>query len=231
MSAGRLHFEAEVVDLGRVAYRVQRVGTFTMSYGASRYPRQDDGTYLEVGYGRWSSPHLPGRNEVVEDAPVIYGVHLVCGAVFDADVAIAHLLEDSSWPWWLATQRRTTDRAGWEAFGSAPEATARRAAGIVAALTEDYLDRDDAPQLLAAHRRGHAQERLSEHQRQVYRCQEEMSAWTQVLAREDALVTWQQAWADGLEPSAPALPDPVSPAGRQALTHLGAQLLARAKQP
>lgn len=221
----RLTFAAEVVDLGRVEYTVSGIGVFTLSYGASRYPHGEDGEYLEVAYGRWTSPRLPRRDQALEDAPVLYRVQLLGAAVVDVGDVLAHLADDQPSPWWLIAHR-SVNRRGWAETECIPDGTRAKAAQIVAALAEDFLDRPDAADLLKAHRRAHAPHRLSQHRQQVQSCYAELEVWKRLLERESALVGWQQDLADGHDAPAPPTGPVVVHDEHRALTHLGMRLLA-----
>ena len=150
MSSSRrpITWTATPTDAGRVEYDVDKVGTFTLGYCTSTYAGYDDQARLEVGFGRWRDEHHPGRRGFLEDAPCINTITLIGGTSFDPDQALAFLTDPDDWAGWLTVLRSEHGHTV-----HAPRATCARTAYIVSRLAQDFLERPDAPDLLAAHRR------------------------------------------------------------------------------
>ncbi len=86
-------FTATATDWGRVEFDVDQVGIFTVAFGSNGYPHDCDSERIEVVYGRWADDILFGRARELPSAPVINGIQLAGGSVFDPDQALAHLRE------------------------------------------------------------------------------------------------------------------------------------------
>lgn len=173
----RLVVEDQVAaEHGRVAYRVDRVGTFTLyrdplTYGAGR-----DAPGLRCTYGLDLEPVWHHGTEPLPEAPVVFGVTLVGATVFDPD------RRQPESPWWLVV-RRPVDRFRSE---RAPERTCARVSEIVGALTEHYLGRADRFALEHAQAVSLAPGRLREHERHLADLDRRIAALRQERDQETA---------------------------------------------
>jgi hypothetical protein len=132
-----------------VYYTVDRVGVFTLEPN----PYHDDDGRILVSHGRGSA-YLASSYKNLPDAPVIYGIMLLGGSVFDPD-------RDKANPWARITVRRLTDRYTSQAV---PDATRRRTEAIIEVLAADWLQRPDLPLLKAAAQCQLLPVRMREHQ-------------------------------------------------------------------
>jgi hypothetical protein len=148
MPARPPRFTVEVGTNGRVYYTVDRVGVFTLEPN----PYQDDGSIL-VSHGRGSA-YLTSSYKNLPEAPVIYGITLLGGSVYNPD-------RDKANPWARITVRRLTDRYTGQ---SVPDATRRRTEAIIEVLAGDWLQRPDLPLLKAAAQCQLLPARIREHQ-------------------------------------------------------------------
>lgn len=193
---------ATPTDAGRVEYDVDKVGTFTLGYCTSTYAGYDDQARLEVGFGRWRDEHHPGRRGFLEDAPCINTITLIGGTSFEPDQALAFLTDPHDWAGWITVLRSEHGHTM-----HAPWATCARTAYIVARLAQDFLERPDAPDLLAAHRRHLAPARIAAHRAHLRAVVEELDEWTAREALERQLLEIQEAiLAETLAPPRPAVP-------------------------
>jgi hypothetical protein len=184
-------FTATATQWGRVEFDVEQVGAFTVAFGANGYPHDCDTERLEVVYGRWTDDQLFGRARDLDGAPVINGIRLVGGSVFDPDQALAHLREtENDWCGWLTVFRRN---ASWSE--QVPWKTKERAAYIVARLVEAFLERADVDELLAAHRAHHAPARIARHEDNLRRVEAELTEWRSRRALERQQLDRQLAFA------------------------------------
>lgn len=184
-------FTATATDCGRVEFDVDQAGTFTMAFGANGYPHDCDADQLETGYGRWSDDVLFGRRQLLPDAPIINGIQLIGGSVFDPDEALAHLRDtETDWSGWLTVYRHNDS---WNE--QVPWKTRERVAYIVARLTESFLERDDVEELLAAHRAHHAPTRIARHEDNLRRAETELAEWQHRKELEEEELARQLAYA------------------------------------
>jgi len=154
-------------DLGRVYYRVEKVGTFTLTmddhhevydvtktdeHGYRRGYRTaaERGYVMKVHYGRKDRIGYQSGYDPLPDAVTLFGVVLTGGSVYTA----RDLLDDKTW---LAVSRAT----GPVTSVSVPEGTRRRATAIVRALTAHWLERPDRARLDARARARRASARIS----------------------------------------------------------------------
>jgi len=196
---------ATPTDAGRVEYDVDKVGTFTLGYCTSTYAGYDDQARLEVGFGRWREDHHPGRGGLLQDAPCINTITLIGGTSFDPAQALAYLTDPDDWAGWLTVLRSEHGHTV-----HAPWATCARTAYIVARLVQDFLERPDAPDLLAAHRRHLAPARIAAHRDHLRAVVDELDEWNTRAALEQQLLEIQEA----LLADTPPPPQPAPPAWR-----------------
>lgn len=188
-------------DTGRVEYDVDRVGAFTLGYCSSAYAGYDDQARLEVGFGRWRADTHPGRAGVLPEAPTINTITLIGGTSIDPDHALAFLTDQDDWAGWITVHRSEHGHTV-----HAPWATAARTAYIVARLVQDFLERPDAPDLLATHRRHCAPHRAAAHRDHLTGVLEELTEWRARQATEEQLLAIQEAILADTPP--PPRPEP-----------------------
>jgi len=190
-------------DLGRVYYRVEKVGTFTLSmddhhevydvtktdeHRSSRGYRAsaERGYVMEVHYGRKDHVGRQGGYDPLPDAPTLYGVELFASCVYTASDATRHN------GWWAPVVRRATGATTAE---DVPPGTRKRTAMIVCALTTHWMARPDRARLDAVARARRAPARIASARREIARIEAEIAKrraqiddWNAYLARqEDAL--------------------------------------------
>ena len=189
-------FTATATDWGRVEFDVDQVGIFTVAFGSNGYPHDCDSERIEVVYGRWADDILFGRARELPSAPVINGIQLAGGSVFDPDQALAHLREtENDWCGWLTVFRRNdtcSEQVPWK--------TRQRVAYIVARLVEAFLEREDGDELLAAHRAHHAPARIARHEENLQRVEAELTEWRSRRAIEMQQLERQRAFVRSVDP-------------------------------
>lgn len=189
-------FTATATALGRLEFDVDQVGILTMAFGSGGYPLHGDTDRLEVAYGSWSDGVLFGRGRELSGAPVVNGIHLVGGSVFDPDEALAHLREtEHDWCGWLTVFRRNES---WNE--QVPWRTRERVAYVVARLAETFLEREDLEELLAAHRAHHAPARIAQHEDNLRRVETELAEWQGRRELEQEKLNRQHAFARAVDP-------------------------------
>ena len=205
MSSSRrpITWTATPTDAGRVEYDVDKVGAFTLGYCTSTYAGYDDQASLEVGFGRWREDHHPGRGGLLQDAPCINTIPLFGGTSFDPDQALTYLTDPDDWAGWLTVLRREHGHTV-----HAPWATCARTAYIVARLVQDFLERPDAPDLLAAHRRHLAPARIAAHRDHLRAVVDELDEWNTRAALERQLLEIQEALLTDTPPPPQPAPPP-----------------------
>lgn len=174
-------------EYGRVLYRVDKVGSFTVE--RDHFGNIDQGANsLYVAYGRVETQHHPRAydSHTLPDAPVISGVTLANGGCgFNPDKVLEELDGGKTyiheWPVWRVPRDTPVS-----------DATRKRVKYICVALMAHYLDRPEyqaierararylAPGRLAQHR-----ERIDELRQQVSSLQAELNA--QLVMADQAL--------------------------------------------
>ena len=215
-----IRWDATELPYGRIAYAVDKIGTFTLGWSPDTCTTTDpDQASMRLTYCERDEHHHADPATV----PVIHRVRLdACDNTFAVRDAIATLADSGhSSGYWLRPMRMTTD------FHREPvsDAARLRIAWIVARLVEDFLDRDHDGALSSEHLRHHAAQRVREHQHNIQRAETELAAWEQRLALEEQNLAIQQQIADG-QPAPIRWPDkPTWRDYRTALTHDGQQFL------
>lgn len=194
---------------GQVGYDVARIGRFTIGYGAHRrHTAYDDSAYLVVTYGDGTGGGDFYTTCTLRhpDAPTIFGITLIGKSVIDTDRVMEYLAAEPHQrsPWWISPSRYDKDGH----LVDVPDRTHGHVARIVAALVEDFLDRPDAEQLLAAHRHHHAADRAADSRTFLAEIDREIALWEQLRHRELAAMASQEALARG-EDTTPTQSSPV----------------------
>lgn len=173
---------------GRAFYVVAGVGTFTLerdSYAAADAVRA---SRLHLYYGRFTDDHwYTGDREGYPEAPVVFGVKLGGGCVFDAEKLMA---DPGRYFTWAAR------RAG---GGEAPAKTRKRVHEIATAIVGHYLARDDFAAIEHARAIVAAPDRLRKHTKRIGELRDEIAALQAELSIELAAADVQAA----LLPNAP----------------------------
>lgn len=181
----RLDVDAEpLADLGRVVYRVAKVGAFTIEQHPYAYPDTTRAAEVHVQYGVHGRDVYASGYRLLPESPVVNGVTIGGGAVFDPARFAPEVLDEQRERTWTPTIPMRRGLADGTVHGSVPDATARRVTDIVAALTLDFLAREDHPDLALAQAVRLAPGRLTEHQRQINRLAEEIAEREAALAVE-----------------------------------------------
>jgi hypothetical protein len=187
--ARRITVTAEPLpDLGRVVYRVAKVGAFTLDRDPHSYP--DRTRSLRCTYGVYDTDRWAYSDDLLPEHPRLFGVDICGAAVYDPDRFTERMAtEGRTWRWPLPARRP----AGRFRAVSVPDGTAHRLTDIVGALTLDYLDRPDRAALEAAQDALHAPTRLAGHRRVIDRLREQITALQGELDAEQALADRQAA--------------------------------------
>lgn len=200
---------ANPTSSGKVEYDVARVGTFTLGYGAHRrHAAYDDTSYLVVAYGsdHGNDDFYYSCTRPQAHAPTLFGIRLVGKSVIESEEVMQYLASPAERrsPWWITPRRRGPDGH----LCDVPAGTHRHVARIVAALVEDFFDRPDADELLAAHRYRHAADRAAETRNRLGEIDRELRLWSRLRSRELAVLEEQDARVRG-ERRPPLAPAPV----------------------
>lgn len=149
-------------EFGRVIYRVDKVGSFTVE--RDHFGNIDQGANsLYIAYGRVETEHHPRSYDAptLPDAPVINGVTIANGGCgFTPDLLLEELDGKGryihEWPVWR-TPRDTP----------VSDATRKRVKYICVALMAHYLDRPEYQAIEQARARYLAPDRLTQHQERI----------------------------------------------------------------
>ncbi len=220
-SPSALRWTATPTEAGQVIYEVDKVGTFTLGFDHASYPRADDEERLHVAYGAWDGHGHCYRDRALPNAPVVNTITLVGGSFFDPAEALAFLTQESrTWAGWIRPSR-LVDR--WAV--DVPDRTRARVGWVVARVTQEFLEREDYPELLRAHRARHAPARAAAHHQNLERVQREIGEWIQRRDHEHQLLQLQQLLIEGAEADPAELTPPPWRDYRTAATRDGEEFL------
>lgn len=204
------------VDRGdRVLYDVEKVGHFTLAWYLSDYATISDDESLVVTFGDLPEDahgqHFTYRAR--EHAPIINRVEMLGSCSFTISDALGMLEAHADGyhsGYWLRASRRTHDGT----YGPVPDRTRQRLAWIVATLADDFLTRDDAPQIWHEHLRRHARTRAERHRTNIANAMAEITEWTHRLELEEKNLAVQEALANGTQDTVPTQWPPTPPPWR-----------------
>lgn len=192
-----IRWDATELPYGRIAYDVDKIGTFTLGWRFCTYSTTDeDMARMTVVYGLAEDDDLTlqGRGGLSPQAPVIHRVEILGANTFDLDDAIATLHGDVYYSsYWLRPHRQMPDGT----IVEVSDAARQRIAWIVSRLVEDFLDRDEGGSLTAEHLRHYAATRARTHRHNIANAQAEIADWQKRLALEEANLALQESIADG----------------------------------
>lgn len=160
----RISAEAETdARLGRVFYRVDKVGTFTFEHANFREEDYGSGR-LYVMYGHVTDLFGSSSVSIPAEPVVVFGVTLTGGWVFNAAEWLAPEQPGERWRYYGGRVSRWLGPCRSE---SAPDGTRKRTVDMVLALARDFLDRPDSLALAHAGEVVRAPGRLMGEQRQI----------------------------------------------------------------